>query len=169
MACSVVAPPFLVLQNVEHGVEAGDLVLHHGGGEDGGQRLVAEILGIAPRADDEAAAARDGLGQADGAEMHALGKTRRNDEPGAARTLGAERVGLIDYQRCAVAFADLDQLRHRRHVAVGAVERVDGDEARAIAASILSRDWGSLWRNRTGVAPALMTPSCSEICAFMSR
>ena len=101
--------PFLVLEDVEHGVEARDLVLHYGRAEDGGQRLVAEVLGVAPRAGDEAAAAGNRFRQADGAEMHALGEAGGGDEAGAAGALRAERVRLIDDERRTVALANLDE------------------------------------------------------------
>ena len=97
-----------------------------------GSDFVAEILGIALRANDNAAAAGDSLGKADGTEVHALGEARGHDEPGSARALRAERVGLIDNQRRPVALAHLHQLGQRRHVAVRAVEGIDGNQPGAM-------------------------------------
>ena len=73
--------------------------------------------------------------------MHALGETGGDDEAGSVRALRAERVGFVDDQRRTVALADLDQLGERRHVAVGAVERVDRDEARSVLAQHPVERW----------------------------
>jgi len=43
----LVAAPGLALEDVEHGIKACHLVLHHGGAEDGWESLVAEIFNVA--------------------------------------------------------------------------------------------------------------------------
>ena len=69
------------------------------------QGLVAEVLDIATRGDDEAATAGDRLGKPDGTKVYALGKAGRDDEAGAVGALRAERVRFVDDQCRAVALA----------------------------------------------------------------
>jgi len=128
----LVAPPILPLEKVEHGIEASYLVLHDGRAEDRRQGLVAEILDIATRGDDETATARHCLRKPDGTKMNALGETGRDDKACAIGPLRAERVSFVDNQCRPVALAHLHELGERGHVAIGAVEGVNGDKARTM-------------------------------------
>jgi len=125
-----VTAPILRLEHVEDGVEAGDFVLHDGGAEDRGQRLVAEVFNVPSRGDDEATAAGNSLGEPDSSKVDAIGETQCDDEAGAVRALGTERVCLVNDQRRSMALTDLYQLGKGGDVAIGAVERVDTDEPR---------------------------------------
>ena len=101
--------------------------------------------------------------------MDALGQTRGDHETGAAGPLRAERVRLIDDERRTVPLANLDQLVEGGQVAVRAVERIDGDEPGPVRREHAVERLRVVVAEHDGLAPALTTPSCSEMCAFMSR
>jgi len=124
------AAPWLAFQHVEHRAVASHLVLHDGCAEDCRQRLVAEEFDVAPRRDDEAAAARHGLRQPHGAEVHAVGEASGDNEACAVGALCAEGVCFVDNEGGAVALTNLDKFGQWGKRAIRAVQRIDADEAR---------------------------------------
>ncbi len=90
-----------------------------------GSDFVANELGVALRAHDQAAAARNSLGQANGSKVHAIAKTARRYKACAAKPVRTEGMRLIDDQHTAAPPGNFDDVLESGKVAVGAVKRID--------------------------------------------
>ncbi len=122
-------PPGLAGENIEGSVVPRRLVCQYLCAENHRQQFVAQELGIALRAHYQAAAARNGLGQAYSSKMHEIAETERRNKPGAARPVRTEGMRLIDDQRTAAPAGNFGDILKSGDVAVGAVKRIDRDHA----------------------------------------
>mmetsp|Transcript_80630 Transcript_80630/g.241491 ORF Transcript_80630/g.241491 Transcript_80630/m.241491 type:complete len:278 (+) Transcript_80630:241-1074(+) len=125
-----VAPPIVAQQHVQRRAVADNLVLERRRREDHLPVDETERLERARRPHDDAAARRERLGEADGAEVDAVRDAGLLAQPEAAGR-AAKRVSLVNDENRARRLGHLGRLRETSDGAV-AVDAVDDDDARLL-------------------------------------